>query len=240
VPLVVVLCYHGISASWPSPTAIPADSLEAQLSRFLAEGYRAVTFTQAVLDPPHERTLAVTFDDAYGTTLERAVPVLERLGLPGTLFVPTDRVGRGELLAWPTLDEWIGTEHEPELEPMTWEQIGALADGGWEIGAHTLTHPHLPELDDETALLELSGSKAECEARLGRPCRSVAYPYGEVDERIAGLAGDAGFVAGAGLAIADRPSPLAWPRVCVSSRDTAERLWLRSEPIETDAPLGAR
>jgi hypothetical protein len=36
----------------------------------------------------------------------------------------------------------------------------------------------------------------------GRPCRSVAYPYGEADERVLRAAATAGFEAAAGLSSA--------------------------------------
>lgn len=227
-PPVVVLCYHGISDMWPSPTAVPPALFALQLERFLEEGYVGATFTRAVLDPPAARTVAVTFDDGYRSILEHAVPVLERLGLPGTLFVPTDRLGRGEPLAWPTLDAWLGTEHEPELSPMSWPEIAGLAESGWEIGAHTVSHPHLQLLDDAELRHELVSSKADVETRLGRPCVSVAYPYGDADERVVEAAGEAGFETGAGLHV-DRRRPLHWPRVCVARPETPERLWLHTQ-----------
>ena len=55
---------------------------------------------------------------------------------------------------------------------------------------------------------------------LGRPCVSLAYPYGEADDRVVRAAAAAGYEAaclvGGGRASA---SPLAWPRVGLSSRD---------------------
>src|SRR5207253_3024783 len=89
------------------------------------------TFTEAVLSPAAGRMLVVTFDDAYRSTFEHAAPVLARLGLPGTLFVPTAWVDRQGLLTWPTLDYWLGTAHEGELEPMSWEEIAAPEPLEW-------------------------------------------------------------------------------------------------------------
>ena len=65
---------------------------------------------------------------------------------------------------------------------MTWDELRALAERGVEIGSHTLTHPHLPLLSDEELLRELGDSREQFEAELNRPCRYLAYPYGENDD----------------------------------------------------------
>ena len=56
----------------------------------MRRGYRGATFEDAVSAPPARRTLAVTFDDAYLSVLELGKPILDRLGLVATVFVPTD------------------------------------------------------------------------------------------------------------------------------------------------------
>ena len=56
VPTIVAAVAYGP----PEPGA--PQRLHAQLSGLLQRGYEATTFSQAVLDPPAPRTLAVTFD----------------------------------------------------------------------------------------------------------------------------------------------------------------------------------
>ena len=34
---------------------------------------------------------------------------------------------------------------------MSWDQLGGLAEAGWEIGSHTRTHPHLTQVGDDGA-----------------------------------------------------------------------------------------
>ena len=68
-------------------------------------------------------------------------------------------------------------DHE-RYEFLTWEQIRALAGAGVEIGSHTVNHPILSTLDDETLETELQASKASLERELGRECRLLAYPNG--------------------------------------------------------------
>lgn len=49
---------------------------------------------------------------------------------------------------------------------------------GFEIGAHTLTHPRLPELSADRALAEIRDGKEALEESIGRPVTSFCYPYG--------------------------------------------------------------
>jgi peptidoglycan/xylan/chitin deacetylase (PgdA/CDA1 family) len=210
---------------------VTPDAFERQLRVLLDRGYRGVTFAEAVASPPG-KTLAVTFDDAYLSVLELGKPILDRLGLPATVFVPTDYPDRDGPMAWPGIDQWLGGPHEAELRPMTWAQIGGLADAGWEIGSHTCSHPHLTELDDAALEREMAASKAECERRLGRPCSTIAYPYGDYDARVAAAAGRAGYEAACTLpARFHAARPLEWPRVGVYHADDDRRFRMKVSPL---------
>jgi peptidoglycan/xylan/chitin deacetylase (PgdA/CDA1 family) len=190
------------------------------------------TFTDAVLAPPAARTVAVTFDDAFRSVGELAAPVLADLGLPGTVFVPTDWPGR--TMHWPGIDGWLGTQHEPELQAMDWDELRALAGAGWEVAAHTRTHPHLTQVADDAVLHdELAGSREACERELGTPCRSIAYPFGDVDERVRAATAAAGFeVAGALSARAfAHPSRLEVPRVGIWHGDDDLRFRVKTSAI---------
>jgi peptidoglycan/xylan/chitin deacetylase (PgdA/CDA1 family) len=228
----LILGYHGLSDSWPSPSAIPGDRLEEQLRYLLDRGYRGTTFSQAVLSPPRGKTVAVTFDDALRSIAEQAAPLLSSLGLPGTLFVPTLWVGAGAAVAWRGFDRYIGGPHSTELLPMSWAEVASLADAGWEIGSHTRSHRDLTTLDEASLADELAGSRADCEQRLGRACLAIAYPYGRVDARVVAAADRAGYVAGAALpARIHRHSRLRWPRVGVYANDSAARFRAKASPV---------
>ena len=91
---VLVLCYHAVSEDWPAPLSVTPDALERQLSLLARHGFRGVTLTSALADPPAERVVAVTFDDAYRSVRELAWPILNRLGMVGSVYVPTDWPGQ--------------------------------------------------------------------------------------------------------------------------------------------------
>lgn len=233
----LVLCYHAVSASWPAKIAVTPDQLEEQLQRLLLRGYRGATFTEAATAPANGKVLAVTFDDAYRSVLERAFPIMSRLGLPGTVFVPTSFPGSEAAMAWPGIDQWAGGPYASELVPMSWEELRLLADAGWEVGSHTRSHPRLPQLEQRRLVDELEGSKRDCEERLGRACRSLAYPYGDVDARVARAAEAAGYEAAGpmlrGAAIlrgSGVPGRVGWPRVGIYLDDTPARFRLKVSP----------
>jgi peptidoglycan/xylan/chitin deacetylase (PgdA/CDA1 family) len=240
---IVVLGYHSVSDTWPAATSVRPRDLFEQLAALVRRGFRGATLTDALTAPRHPRTLAVTFDDAHRSVFELGWPILERLGLPGTVFVPTSYPDSGRPLDWDGYSRWLGTEHEHELACMNWDQLRRLARSGWEVGSHTRTHPRLTQVDDERLEAELRGSRADCEAALGRRCVAIAYPYGDVDARVAAATRGAGFGLGATLPThAMPPLPLLWPRVGVYHGEDAavvrRRAWRRAHPL-VDQGIGA-
>ncbi|HEX8074998.1 MAG TPA: polysaccharide deacetylase family protein [Thermoleophilaceae bacterium] len=224
----LVLCYHAVSPDWPAALSIAPDAFERQLSLLARRGYRGVTVGEALAGAPAGRTVAITFDDAYRSVLELGRPILDRLGMRATVYAATDWPDRDEPMTWPGIDRWHGGAHEHELACMSWEELRGLADDGWEVGSHTCSHPHLTQLDDARLDDELRRSRAECEARMGRGCESIAYPYGDVDERVVRAAGRAGYRFGVTLPSRGLhpPRPLYWPRVGVYHVDgQAEWRW---------------
>jgi len=225
---VLVLCYHAVSPTWSAPLSVTPDALERQLRMLVQRGWRGATFRDAVLDRPWPRTLAITFDDAFLSVLERAHPILASFDLPGTVFVPTSFVDDRRPLSWAGIEHWSQTRDAPELTCMSWTDLQGLAAAGWEIGSHSRSHPRLPWLDDETLGAELEGSRRECSERVGRPCESLAYPYGDVDERVAARAEQAGYLCGASLSSSlTQLGVHRWPRVGVYHRDPSWRFRLK-------------
>lgn len=224
------LCYHAVSPGWPAELSVSPQSLAEQLEYLAKRGYRAITFTEAALGEVAEKSVAITFDDAYASTVRLARPILDRFGMRATVFVPTDYIGGGPM-SWPGIDNWVGTEHERELIPMSWDDVRTLADAGWEIGSHTESHPRLPQVGDAKLEEELAGSRRTCEQMLQRPCESIAYPYGDHDQRVIDAADAAGYRTAATFpARLTTPTPLAWPRIGVFHQDSMRVFRLKVSP----------
>lgn len=114
------------------------------------------------------------------------------------------------------------------MAPLSWEDLRSLCRQGWEVGSHTRHHPHLPRLDGPALLEELRVSREECAAGTGLPCRSLAYPYGDVDRRVRDAAEAAGYTAAAALGPQwRRGDPLWWHRTGVYRGDDLDRFRLK-------------
>jgi peptidoglycan/xylan/chitin deacetylase (PgdA/CDA1 family) len=78
----------------------------------LRRRYRLVSFDEALaeVEAPSRRrgkpALAITFDDGYRSVHDVAFPILQELGVPATVFLPTDYIGTGRLLWWDEL-RWL-------------------------------------------------------------------------------------------------------------------------------------
>lgn len=218
----LVLGYHVISNVSVSTRTVSTTALAQQVSALLRCGYTPATFSAAVLDPNGDDCLAVTFDDGDSSIIEYALPILAELGVPGTAFVVVQRVGAPGFLSW--------------------EQLASLAAAAWEIGSHTMTHRRLPDLDDESLDAELLESRLTIEEKIGLPCRSIAYPYGDWDPRVRRATARAGYTAGCVTGRALNADVLAWPRVGVDGRDSSTIFRLKTSRVGRsvrDTPLGA-
>lgn len=220
----LVLCYHAVTAGWPHELAVTPQALERQLRTLLGLRFRPVDAASVVSG--ERRQMHVTFDDAF-LSVARAVPILARLRVPATVFACSGYADYPRPLAIPEL----ATEAErypAELTTMGWDALRELAERGLEIGAHTISHPHLPQLGDAELEREVAEPKERIETELGRPCRFLAYPFGDEDDRVHAAARRAGYEAGFALPGASKPiNRYALPRVGIWRKDVLPRALLK-------------
>ena len=69
-----------------------------------------------------------------------------------------------------------------EYRPMTWSELRALAAEGFDVGAHTRTHPILSRVGPEQLRAEIEGCREQMEQRLGFPVLHFAYPNGRRED----------------------------------------------------------
>jgi peptidoglycan/xylan/chitin deacetylase (PgdA/CDA1 family) len=218
----LVLCYHAVSRSWPDELAVPADVLVQQVRTLLRRGFEPGTLDDALAG---RRIVHVTFDDAY-ENVGQVLPELLQLALPVTIFACSAFAEDGRPFAVPELAERTRANQD-EVRTMSWEQLRASASVGAEIGSHTVSHPHLTRLGDAELRCELADSKERIEDELRRPCRFLAYPYGEQDSRVRAAARSAGYE-GAFALRARGGDRHAMPRVDIYRSDGRLRFGLKA------------
>ncbi len=71
----------------------------------------------------------------------------------------------------------------PSYEPLSWDEIRALAKEGVEFGAHTRSHPILSRLPNRERMREeIAGSKQRLEEELGGRVLHFCYPNGTPED----------------------------------------------------------
>ncbi len=176
----VVVAAHGFREFGPAtPTHVPVDAFlrwsnacRQHSCGFGEPASLTRTTGQATAERNEEMEPAarpiLTFDDA----LASVGLVAESLSAPAILFAVVDHVGKRN--DWPGQPAWV-----PREPCLSWAAIRDLADHGWSIGAHTMTHPRLSALSAARQRDEIEASRKAIEDCIGRPCRFFAYPYGD-------------------------------------------------------------
>lgn len=189
----LILMYHqvdlALSAQEQRFCTAPAD-FAAQMHWLVAAGYRGASLDE-VLDHVAgrkalpERAVHITFDDGFVGVLEHALPTLQALRLPATLFALSRRSGG--------TNDWMHARGFPRRALLSPAQLCLLADEGMAIGSHTCSHVRLPDLPADAARDEIADSKHELEDMLGREVAHFAYPYGLFDARVRDWVQQAGY-----------------------------------------------
>lgn len=169
---VVVLTYHRVlpielqARSHSAPAIVVQPKTFDWHMRFVRRHLKPLTLRQFVEHlrlgrPPPPRSCLVTFDDGWHDTLEHALPVLRRHGVPAVLFVATDYIGTGNCFWQERLSEAL-------------QRAAARPDARSLLAGLPIhvegTDRDLPRKEDIRALVEWFKSRpfAEVETLIGR------------------------------------------------------------------------
>lgn len=227
---VAVLMYHHVGPvredACRGLTVLP-DAFNRHIATLSAMGYIAITpddwaaWVRSGTDIP-DRSVILTFDDAYADLVEHALPVLERRSYPATVFVSTGLVGK-------TI-QYSPKAPGATLPIMSAEDIRKWTSRGVLFGAHSRSHVDLTSLDSQTAASEIRDCKSDLESMTGRPVTSFAYPYGKRNDEVESFVRDTYSTAfGIDEGINDSSTPLSnLRRTMVQHGDTIVDVLLRA------------
>lgn len=117
-----VLGYHNVESTWrfPSEPGAGTRTLGRQL-RLLKRTANIVSLDAALEAlqagrPLPPRAVAITFDDGYRDNLTHAIPILERLRIPATVFLVPDFLSGHDQAWWERLGWAVSRSRAPALD----------------------------------------------------------------------------------------------------------------------------
>ena len=148
---------------------------------YLKENFKIIPLVQLVQDIKTKKipnnSIVITFDDGYADNLYNALPILQGLNIPATIFITAGHVGSNKPFYW---DE--NTSPEDRGRPMTIDEAKTLSGARLiEIGGHTISHPKLAKLPENEQFKEIGNGKQIIEEILNIPLISFAFPFGGKD-----------------------------------------------------------
>jgi peptidoglycan/xylan/chitin deacetylase (PgdA/CDA1 family) len=180
---VPILMYHVIAsppagARFPELYVAPSE-FRAEVDWLAANGYRGVTLDRVWLARHGRATLprkpiVLSFDDGYRSDATVALRILRAHHWPGVLNLEVANLKP----VWGTRPG----------------EVRALVRAGWEVDAHTLTHPDLTALDPAQLWHQVDGSRVAIRREFHVPVRFFCYPSGRFDGAVEADVRKAGFV----------------------------------------------
>lgn len=212
----LILAYHGIAESSadvdPEFLRVSPKAFRGQLDVLVGAGFEVVTVAElarrAAGGPPPPGLVALSFDDGMADNHSVLLPILRDYGLPATIYVATGLIGKDN----PWMKPGTG-------RMMVEDELRDVAAAGVELGAHTVTHPNLEELDYDACLREMIESRDVLARLTGHPVRTFAYPFCMYGEAAVRAARAAGFEAAVTCQWRGSWAPFEMKRVMITGKD---------------------
>lgn len=228
-----ILMYHRVSrrpAGLAAPTYnVTPEQLRTQLGGLLERGYepwllaKVLAVHQAGETVP-ANVFVVTFDDGYENNLSAALPVLEELEVPATIFLATAFLDSNA--PFPS-DDW-SLAGSPSVRPESWRPLTTgqcdelLASGLIELGAHTHTHGFFAGRED-VFRADLGECLQVLERTFGIHNPPFAFPFGITTPGLVEVARELGVSCALTTRFAcvlAESDPFAWGRFNVAAGDS--------------------
>ena len=183
-----ILMYHSISDDSDEPYSVSVEEFNRQINWLLENDYSVISLSALVEGIKQGSTdqltkkVVLTFDDGYQDFIENAVPILDDKNLAATVFLVTGMLGG--------VSSW-----NPPWDKESLMDVGSIREiiaSGIIVGSHTVTHPKLNMLSLNDIKAELKASYDALQG-LGQTFCSLAYPYGQWDDRVIDVVKETGY-----------------------------------------------
>ncbi|MEI8342450.1 MAG: polysaccharide deacetylase family protein [Verrucomicrobiota bacterium] len=125
--------------------------------------------------------VAITFDDGYASVLRHGLEPLRENGFSAVQFLVCGFLGK--------TNSW-----DRDAEPlMDKAQVRDWLQAGHSIGAHTVNHVRLTQVNEAVAREEIAASRKFLEDEFGVVVKHFCYPYGDWNQRVAEMVAEAGY-----------------------------------------------
>lgn len=180
----VVFVYFSIGEDSNPNVSLRAEQFEDQINELSGGGYNVRPLSEIIdafaagkVLPP--RTVAITFDGAEKSIIEKAAPLLIERDLPFTVFVPASRIGKAPY--------------------MDWDDLKSLKKTGLvSFGAHPADYGRMAGAKEEDIRRQINNSTSQIRDNLNVAPLLLAYPFGEYSAQFESVVKSMGFKAAFG------------------------------------------
>ena len=162
-----------------------------------------------IIKPIPDKTVVLTFDDACRSHATFVAPLLKEYGFGGSFYITT-------AFGFKTRKDWY----------MTWEQIKAMHDMGFEIGNHTFNHQSSTAVLPRQYIRSVEVLEQDFEKHGIPPSTTFCYPMSRVNPNVHSFLRENGYLLARGGSPFDsrtrrpydplRDSPLHVPAFAIS------------------------
>ena len=174
----IILYYHSVPSN-KRPNFARQMAMLAQYAQVVRADWRDKT-------DPARYSVAITFDDAFTSVIDNALPELALHDFPCTIFVPSGVLGRNP--------DWAMKRNADRSEVVIdAARLRQLRSPLVAIGAHSVSHPRLTRIAPGQARDEIEGSRTALAELTGGSVTLFAFPYGDHDTNIVEICRQEGF-----------------------------------------------
>ena len=182
-----VLLYHHVSDTTPPSTTISVKGFQEHMQYLKDNDFQVLALGDAIGaiqsgEPLPDRSVVITFDDAYRSIHTNALPILKAHDFPFTVFVATDPID----------------QKFPQM--MTWDMLRDLQQHQGTLANHTKDHAYLVRHQPRDGkwvsetLANIEHAQQRLETELGIKHKWLAYPYGEYHTPLKQALAQAGYL----------------------------------------------